>query len=36
VIGAEQILKKAINLVGLDLGKNFIKSTIGPSLKHYV
>ena len=36
VIGAEQILKKAMNLVSLDLGKNFIKATIGPVLKQYV
>lgn len=25
-----------MNLVSLDLGKNFIKATIGPTLKQYV
>lgn len=34
--GAEYILLNAINLSSLDLGKNFIKSSIGPSLKKYV
>ena len=34
--GAEYILLNATNLTSLDLGKNFIKSSIGPSLKKYV
>jgi Ran GTPase-activating protein (RanGAP) involved in mRNA processing and transport len=34
--GAEQILKNSLHLVSLDLGKNFIKSSIGPFLKNYL
>lgn len=34
--GAEYILLNAINLNALDLGKNFIKSSIGQTLKKYV
>lgn len=34
--GAEYILLNAININALDLGKNFIKSSIGPTLKKYV
>lgn len=34
--GAEQILKNSLNLCSLDLGKNFIKSSIGPFLKTYL
>lgn len=34
--GAEYILNNAINLVSLDMGKNFIKSSIGPTLKKYI
>lgn len=34
--GAEFILKAAANLESLDLGKNYIKPQIGPSLKAYL
>ena len=34
--GAEYLLINALNLVSLDIGKNFIKSSIGPSLKRYI
>jgi Ran GTPase-activating protein (RanGAP) involved in mRNA processing and transport len=34
--GAEFILRSAMNLESLDLGKNYIKAGIGPSLKDYV
>lgn len=34
--GAEYILQNALNLTALDLGKNYIKSSIGPHLKEYV
>lgn len=34
--GAEYILLNALNLTALDIGKNFIKSSIGPALKKYV
>jgi Ran GTPase-activating protein (RanGAP) involved in mRNA processing and transport len=33
--GAEYLLNNAIYLVSLDMGKNFIKSSIGPTLKKY-
>jgi Ran GTPase-activating protein (RanGAP) involved in mRNA processing and transport len=34
--GAEYIFHNATNLEVLDLGKNFIKSSIGPSLEKYL
>lgn len=34
--GAEYILLNGLNLVALDLGKNFIKSSVGPTLRKYV
>jgi len=34
--GAEYILINALHLTSLDLGKNFIKSSIGPTLKRYL
>ena len=33
--GAEYIFQNAINIENLDLGKNFIKSSIGPALEKY-
>lgn len=29
-------MNNAVNLVSLDLGKNFIKSSIGPTIKKYL
>lgn len=34
--GAEYIFQNAIHLESLDLGKNFIKSSIGPALEKYL
>lgn len=34
--GSEFILKSATNIESLDLGKNYIKSGIGPTLKSYL